>query len=391
MKKNFLYLTILLMMGCAQHTPPVSSLAPPEEEIFPLDKEILHGKLSNGLEYFIKKNAKPDNRVNINLAIKVGSLQDPEGMQGLAHYVEHMAFNGTKNFPENKVIKDMEALGMAFGQHTNAETGFDRTLYKLTVPSDDNENIDKALSILKDWSENISFDKDEVLKEQGVVLEEWRRRRLGVGARSQQVRFDHLLKGSRYLERIPIGSEETIKNITRDELIIFYKKWYQPQNMAIIVVGDIEPIQLEKLITNKFSSLRPVEKIAHAQYEIPLIEQQDIINFDDAEISTGISIYFHFTEQKRIRNKTGWRFNLNRDLFCLMFNQRANEIALSKDAPFIAAGAMGISLPDGHEGVAFAVSAKNSDFKSAYLKIQLLAKQINKYGFSDAELTRVKK
>ncbi len=391
MKKNFLYLIILLMAGCVQNSPPISNLSSPEENIFPIDKEILHGKLSNGLEYFIKKNPKPDNRVNINLAIKAGSLQDPEGMQGLAHYVEHMAFNGTKNFPKNKVIKDMEALGMVFGQHTNAETGFDRTLYKLTVPSDDQENIDKALSILKDWSENISFDKDEVLKEQGVVLEEWRRRRLGVGARSQQVRLEHLLKGSKYLDRIPIGSEESIKNITRDELITFYKKWYQPQNMAIIVVGDIEPVQLEKLISAKFSSLKPVEEISNTEYQIPLVEKQDVINFDDPEVSTGIAIYFHFTEQNRIRNKTGWKFMLNRELFCMMFNQRASEIALSKNAPFIAAGATEIALPDGREGVAFVVSTKNSDFKSAYLRVQLMIRQINKFGFSDAELSRVKK
>ncbi|MBT3203646.1 MAG: insulinase family protein [Gammaproteobacteria bacterium] len=391
MKKDFLYFIILLLMGCAQYTPVVTTQNTTKEEIFSLDKEIIHGKLSNGLEYFIKKNPKPENRVNINLAIKVGSLQDPEGKQGLAHYVEHMAFNGTKNFPENKVIKDMEALGMAFGQHTNAETAFDRTLYKLTVPSDEQGNIEKALSIMMDWSENISFDEQDVIDEQGVVLEEWRKRRLGVAARSQQIRLEHLLKDSRYIERIPIGSEESIKNITRKDLVTFYKKWYQPQNMAIIVVGDIDPLQLEELIQNKFSSLKPVRKITSVKYDIPLVDKQDVFNFDDAEISTGLSIYYHFTEQNRIRNKAGWRFKLNRELFCLMFNQRAGDIALTKNAPFIAAGAIQTALPDGREGVAFFVSTKNSDFETAYSRIQLMIKQIDKYGFNNDELIRAKK
>jgi len=171
--QHLLYIMLFFIISCAHN-----KIEEKPEELLQTssieDTSVIHGKLSNGFEYYIKKNIKPENRVFLNLAVKAGSLQDPADKQGLAHYVEHMAFNGTKKFPKNTVIKHLETLGMTFGSHTNAHTGYDQTIYKLVVPSDNQTNINDALLIIKDWSNGISFNDNEVLKEKNVIIEEWR-------------------------------------------------------------------------------------------------------------------------------------------------------------------------------------------------------------------------
>ena len=167
--------------------------------------------LPNGLRYYIRTNKQPKDRAELRLVVNAGSILEDEDQQGLAHFVEHMAFNGTKNFPGDGVVKFLQSLGMRFGADLNASTSFDETIYMLTAPTDKPDVLDKAFLILEDWAHNVSFNTAEVDKERGVIMEEWRLRR-GAGARIQDKELPIILKGSRYADRIPIGKTEILQN-----------------------------------------------------------------------------------------------------------------------------------------------------------------------------------
>ncbi len=187
-----------------------SSATPPQavalSAAIPNDPAITTGRFANGLRYYIRANKKPEKRAELRLVVNAGSILEDDDQQGLAHFVEHMAFNGTKNFPKQEIVTFMESIGMRFGPSVNAFTSFDETVYMLQVPTDKPDVLDKAFLILEDWAHNVSFDPAEIDKERGVVIEEWRLRR-GAGARMQDQQFPVLLKGSRYAERLPIGDD----------------------------------------------------------------------------------------------------------------------------------------------------------------------------------------
>ena len=216
---------------CAQIQNPDSPIPP--------DPNIKIGKLDNGITYYIKYNQKPEKRVELRLAVNAGSICETDGQQGLAHFVEHMCFNGTKNFPSNKIVDLLEEMGMKFGAEINAYTSFDQTIYMLKVPTDKSETIEAGFQVLEDWAHQVSLDDTEIDKERGVIVEEWRLG-LGAGERMQQKYIPVLLKGSRYAERLPIGKVEVIKSFSHDTLRSFYNNWYRPDLMAVVVVGDID-------------------------------------------------------------------------------------------------------------------------------------------------------
>src|SRR5687768_14886078 len=200
----------------------------------PLWPAVKKGKLPNGLTYYVMKHSQPQKRALLWLAVNAGSVQEDDDQRGLAHFVEHMAFNGTKRFPKAEIINYLEKIGMGFGADLNAYTSFDETVYTLTVPTDDKAFVPKGFDILRDWAADVTFENAEVDKERGVVLEEWR---LGRGAflRLFDKQAKVLFKGSRYAERLPIGLPEILKKAPRDALVRYYKDWYRPNNMAVIV------------------------------------------------------------------------------------------------------------------------------------------------------------
>src|SRR5262249_54071915 len=218
-------------------------------------------------------------------------ILEDDDQQGLAHLVEHMAFNGTKNFPKNKTIEFMESLGMRFGADVNAYTSFDETVYMLTVPTDKPEMMDKAMLILEDWAHNLSFDPTETAKERGVVMEEWR---LGQGANMRMLQkiFPVVLKGSRYADRLPIGKPEIIQNGKAERIKQFYADWYRPDLMAVVAVGDFDKSVIEKLVTTHFASIPAHPSPKERQtYDVP--ERSDIgfsINTDKETTTTSIEI-----------------------------------------------------------------------------------------------------
>jgi zinc protease len=191
--------------------------APPLAQKLPTDPDVTVGTFANGLKYFIRTNPLPEKRAELRLAVNVGSLVEEDDQQGLAHFVEHMAFNGTRNFPKSDIVQFMESIGMRFGPSVNAFTSFDETVYMLQVPTDRPEVLERAMLVLEDWARHVSLDGDEIDKERGVIMEEWRLRR-GAAARMQDRQLPILLKGSRYADRLPIGQPDVIQKAPHERL-----------------------------------------------------------------------------------------------------------------------------------------------------------------------------
>ena len=234
-----------------------------------MDPRITTGTLANGLRYYIRANKSPRNRAELRLAVNAGSILEDDDQRGLAHMVEHMAFNGSVHFPGNDIISFMQAIGMRFGAHVNAHTGFDETVYQLQIPTDNSAVIDRALLVMEDWAHGVTFPPDEVDKERGVVLEEWR---LGLGAdeRMRDKQFPVLLKGSRYADRLPIGTPETLRTFTLPQLKRFYNDWYRPDLMAVIAVGDFDVPAVERMIKAHFENIpRPANERPRLDYPVP--------------------------------------------------------------------------------------------------------------------------
>ncbi len=235
----------------------------------PLDPNVKVGKLSNGLTYYIQKNVKPEKKMELRLVVNAGSILEDQDQRGLAHFMEHMNFNGSKHFPKNELVDYLQKVGVKFGADLNAYTGFDETVYILPISSDDSEIVEKGFTVIEDWAGNNLLDKTEIDKERGVVLEE---SRLSKGAQERMLRqyFPKLFNGSKYAERLPIGKDSILKTFKPATLERFYKQWYRPDLMAVIVVGDIDPTKAEMEIKKHFSGFKnPAErktKTSHYTY-----------------------------------------------------------------------------------------------------------------------------
>ena len=224
-------------------------------EKLPVDPRVKIGKLENGLTYYIRQNKKPEQKVELRLVVNTGSVMEDEDQQGFAHLAEHMAFNGTTHFKKNDIISFLQTIGVGFGSDLNAYTSFNETVYILPIPTDKTGNIDKGFEILEDWAHNVTYNGEDIEGERPVVLEE---SRLGKGADDRMYRklYPKLYAGSLYSKRLPIGIDSIIKSGKADELRRFYKEWYRPNNMAVIVVGDIDPTEAEALVKKHFEKLK---------------------------------------------------------------------------------------------------------------------------------------
>ncbi len=220
------------------------------------DSAVIFGRLPNGFSYYIRKNAKPEKRAEMRLVVDVGSIYEDDDQQGLAHVLEHLAFNGTKNFPKRELVGFLESVGMTFGAHTNAYTSCEETVYQLQIPTNDTSVIRKGVQILHDWAENIRFDTLETNKERGVVVEEWRLQEQGVAGRLRRQTLPILWEGLIHQTRLPIGKKAIIDTFRLQRVRDFYETWYRPSRMAAIVVGDIDPRRIEFLIKTHFAGMQ---------------------------------------------------------------------------------------------------------------------------------------
>src|SRR5215471_13140244 len=323
--------------AAAQQIPAAVAALKPSDPM-PVDAAITQGTLPNGLRYYVRANAKPEKRAELRLVVKAGSVLEEDDQQGLAHVVEHMAFNGTKNFPKHDVVQFLESLGMRFGADVNASTRFDETVYTLTVPTGTPAVLDRALLILEDWAHNVTFDPAEIDKERPVVMEEWRLRR-GAGARISERVLPILLKGSRYADRVPIGKTDVLQAFTPERLRQFYADWYRPNLMAVVAVGDFDQAQMVGLVRNHFSGLtNPPAERARPTYDVPDRSGTTFTILSDKEL-TATNVEVDYMVRTRPYGTVGvYRQRLIDQLFESMLSARLAEIAAKPDAPFLFAG-----------------------------------------------------
>ncbi len=304
----------------------------------PQDKTVIKGKLKNGITYYIKQNAKPENRVEFRLAVNAGSVLEDEDQQGLAHFTEHMCFNGTEDFKKSDLVDYLEKSGVDFGADLNAYTSFDQTVYMFQMPSDRQGLIDSGFMVLENWAHKVSFDNEEIDKERGVVREEWR---LGLGAQERMMKeyIPVLFSGSQYAKRLPIGQIDIIDTAHYDVVKRFYKDWYRPDLMAVIVVGDIDPKMAEEQIKNHFSKIKgPKKERKRIEFEIPENKEPLVAITTDPEATMNMaSVMFKHPKRSNLTNGD-YRDKLIIDLYEKMLNARFYEISQKPDAPVLYGG-----------------------------------------------------
>src|SRR5580692_5341647 len=240
-------------LACALSTAPIAAqpAAINPQDTLPFDAAVHRGTLPNGLQFFIRQNERPAKRVLLRLVVKAGSLDETDDQQGLAHFIEHMAFNGSDHFKPGELVSYFESTGARLGPHVNAYTSFNETVYMLELPTDKPEIVANGLTALADFAGGLTLDPVEVDKERGVVIEEWRGG-LGAGSRVRDQQIPVLYLNSRYALRLPIGKPDIIRTAPAARLRAFYDTWYRPERMAVVAVGDIDTQQIESAIRTSF-------------------------------------------------------------------------------------------------------------------------------------------
>jgi zinc protease len=388
--KNFKLLFTLVLWGFV-FSVTSAQLQEPDKPI-PPDPNIKIGKLDNGMTYYIKYNKKPEKRMELRLAVNAGSICETAGQQGLAHFMEHMCFNGTKNFPSNKIIDMLEEMGVKFGAELNAYTSFDQTIYMLKVPTDSMEWINRGFQVIEDWSHQVSLDDAEIDKERGVIVEEWR---LGLGAedRMQQKYIPVILKGSKYADRLPIGKVDVIKSFPHDTLRAFYKSWYRPDLMAVVVVGDIDPALAEQKIKEYFSKVpKAVNPPSRVEFPVPGNSEPLISIVTDKEAS-GFDATVFFKHPKSENITFGdYRNQLIRTLYTGMLNNRLQEIAQKPESPFLYGSAgYGSFIGRSVDVYSLSVGAKENQINKSLEIVLTENERARQFGFTSTELEREKK
>ena len=356
----------------------------------PTDPQITVGKLQNGLRYYIKTNRKPEHRAELRLVVNAGSVLEGESERGLAHFVEHMAFNGTQHYPKQQIISFMQSIGMQFGPSVNAFTSFDETVYQLQIPTDRPEIMDKALLILEDWAHGVLFDPTVINKEREVITEEWRRGR-GAAARLNDKQFPVLLAGSRYADRLPIGSMEIVQSFDPALLRKFYSDWYRPDLMAVVAVGDFDKATVEPLIRQHFAPLKnPPNERPRPTFNVPDHAGTLYAIATDKE-ATNTSVRVYDMEPAPDQRTVGtYRQQIVETLYYGMLSARFAELAQKPNTPFIGAAA----------GTGLFVRARAASSLTALVKEDGIdrgldalfseTERVARFGFTATELARQK-
>ncbi len=368
-----------------------SSPSGPADEPMPLDTRVTMGKLENGLTYYVLPHKKPERRAQIWLAVNAGSVLEDDDQRGLAHFVEHMGFNGTKRFPKQALVDVLEKSGIAFGADLNAYTSFDETVYTLTVPTDKPELVGQAISVLRDWAGDMTFDPTEVEKERGVVLEEWRLGR-GAGARLFDKEAPVVFHGSKYAERLTIGKPEIIKGAPPGTLVRFYKDWYRPDLMAVIAVGDFAPAEVLAKIKQEFGSLaspktlRPRAAVPVPAHDGPLFT----IETDPEETTSRVSIMTKMPHRPMASVKDERRAIAER-LYNAMLSARLDEVRRRPNAPFLFAGSFSGGFVRTADAFTQVATFKEGGVEAAYAALAEEMLRVERHGFTASELDRAKR
>jgi zinc protease len=371
---------------------PVASASARDEldEPLPLDARITHGRLANGLSYYVLPHQKPEKRAQVWLAVNAGSVLEDEDQRGLAHFTEHMAFNGTKRFPEHALTNFLEKSGVRFGADLNAYTSFDETVYTLQVPTDNAELFNQSFSVLRDWADGVSFDPAEVEQERSVVLEEWRLGR-GAGMRLFDKQAKTLFHGSKYAERITIGKPEIIQHASRETLLRFYHDWYRPDLMAVIAVGDFDAKSVEARIQSEFASLaappnprpRPVVPVPPHSETLVSVETDPEMPVASVSIATKLP---HRPEV----SARDYRRKIAEHLYNAMLNERFEELSRKPDASFLGANSSTSALTRSTDVFRQSAGIKENAALPAFSSLLEEVLRVERHGFLETELERAK-
>jgi len=368
-----------------------SAKSAPLSQAVPIDPLVTIGRLPNGLRYIIRPNAQPAKRAELRLVVNAGSLLEDDDQQGLAHVVEHMAFNGTSHFPKTQLIDFLQSTGMKFGPSINAGTSFDETVYMLQIPTDKEGLLDKAFLILEDWAHNVTFDLVEIDKERGVIIEEWRTRR-GAQARIQDRQFPVIFKGSRYAERLPIGKTDIIQAFKPETLKRFYKDWYRPDLMTVIAVGDFDKAAVESMIAAHFTRMT-APKPARVRTIYSVADNAGtLFTIETDKEMTGTTI--GVINKLPLRDHTtigAYRQDIAQNLCERMLNTRLSELAQKPEAPFVGAAAnIGLFLR-GKEAATLNAMVKETGIERGLDALLTEAQRVARHGFTPTEFDRQKR
>ena len=390
---RILLLALLAALGprlLSAQSAPVSAAQAPLDQVIAMDPQVREGRLPNGVQYFVRRNGTPQGRAELRLVVNAGSVLEDDDQRGLAHFVEHMAFNGTAHFPGQGIPSFIQSLGMRFGAHVNAATGFDETVYQLQIPSGNANVIDRSLLIMEDWARAVTFDPVEVDKERGVVLEEWRLG-LGAGSRLRDAQMPVLLQGARYADRSPIGRPDIIRDVSVSKLRQFYMDWYRPDLMAVIVVGDVDPVAVESMIVAHFGPIpAAVAPKPRPRYTIPAHTQTLYSLASDREATATTVTIFGVKEAGDQRTVGTYRQQMVERLFGRLLTSRLAEVADRPNAPFLAAQSTRGLLVRTAEVTTVAAVVPDGGAERGLSGLLTETERVVRFGFTASELEREK-
>lgn len=356
-----------------------------------VDPDVRIGKLDNGLVYYIRYNKKPEKRVELRLAVNAGSILENEDQQGLAHFMEHMNFNGTKSFPHNELIDFLQKTGVKFGADINAYTSFDETVYMLQLPTDDSVLLNKGYQVLEDWSHNALLDDKEIDKERGVVIEEWR---MGLGAQDRMMKkfFPVIFKGSMYANRIPIGKVDILQNFKHELLREYFQDWYRPDLEAIVIVGDIDPAKAEAQVKAHFSGIKnPASEKPRKVYDIPDNKEPLIAVTTDKEATENYVLMFYKHPLQKVKTLGDYKDKLTAQLFTGMLNNRFSEISQKPESPYVyAGGEYGQFLARNKNAYMVNAMSKENQIDKSLEVLLAENERVKRFGFTRTEFERQK-
>ena len=398
---KFIVCAALCLIAASCATPKAKSRPTPTglpagvvplfEQQLPVDRQVTVGQLDNGMRYYIRRNREPETRAELRLVVDVGSVMERDDQRGLAHFAEHMAFNGTARFAKQELVAYLETIGMRFGPDINAYTSFDETVYMLQVPTDNPEVVEKAIEILVDWAHGVSFEPEEIDKERGVVIDEWRRGR-GAGARLRDRQLPVVLHGSRYAERLPIGKKSVLDTFDHRALTDFYRAWYRPDLMAVVAVGDFEPQWMEQQLRAHFSELAsPVSASARPEFAVPDHEETLFAIAADPEAThSSITVYHKQDVQPEGRVGDYYRY-LVQALYHRMLNQRLEELTVQADPPYLQASSTQVRMVRSKDAYMLRAVVADNGIERGLEAILQEAQRVLQHGFTAGELDREKK
>ncbi len=358
----------------------------------PVGPQVQKGQLANGLTYYIQKNTRPEKRLELRLVVKAGSVLEDDDQRGMAHFVEHMAFNGSTHFKKHELISYLQSIGLKFGADLNAYTSFNETVYILPLPTDKREAVEKGFLVLADWAGGLSFSDADIDLERGIVLEELR---LGKGAqdRMNKVLFPKIFGGSKYAERLPIGTEDSIKSSKYEAVKRFYKDWYRPNLMAVVVVGDIEPADARALIEANFSQLKnPQNERPRTYPSLPVRAESEAVVVTDKEATNNVmQMLYPFKEDKTVVTLADYRQKYLQDLFGQALGQRMQELTQQANPPFVGGGSGLTRMMPGYRLFNSSALLGRGGAEPAIAALVQENERARQFGFSVDELERSKK